>query len=130
MVARLRRVRIQNFRSIGPNGIDIELPLLCALVGENNSGKSNIVAALNKLLGPTYPTIQSFNTDDYFRRDSSNDPYIEVEYETDGRTRVIAFGRDPEQGQFRLFIDGRWGRGEQRDECPLVFVGVNREIRE
>lgn len=40
------RLRVQNFRCIGPEGIDLELKPLTILVGENGAGKSTLLQAL------------------------------------------------------------------------------------
>jgi predicted ATP-dependent endonuclease of OLD family len=48
----IRRIHIENYRSIGD--LDIEFSSVNALVGANNSGKSNILRALNLVLGETW----------------------------------------------------------------------------
>ncbi len=54
----LERLKIKNFRSIK----EIEIPFgrMNAFIGPNNAGKSNIMKALDLILGPTYPTARSF----------------------------------------------------------------------
>src|SRR3954449_10772536 len=54
--ARMSQLSIENYRSIGPK-VEINFPARCPLVlfGENNSGKSNIVRALNLILGTLWP---------------------------------------------------------------------------
>ena len=50
---KIQRVVIKNFRSI--QQVDFEPGSLCALVGENNAGKSTILVALNLVLGEQFP---------------------------------------------------------------------------
>jgi putative ATP-dependent endonuclease of the OLD family len=45
----ISKLHVENFRSI--ESLDLELPQLCALVGPNNAGKSNIMVALYRVLG-------------------------------------------------------------------------------
>ena len=45
----LNKIRIQNFRSI--ESIDIELGMTNLLIGQNNTGKSNFLRAVNVALG-------------------------------------------------------------------------------
>jgi len=45
----LRRLQVRNFRSIVDTG-DIRVPQILALVGENNSGKSNLLSAVDLLV--------------------------------------------------------------------------------
>ena len=64
---RLKRIRIQNFRSIA--ALDIELPQVCAIVGPNNSGKSNILEAIKRVLASDWrPRVRDFSEDDVFLR--------------------------------------------------------------
>ena len=52
-MARITKLRISGYRSIG-DPIEVHFPQNAPviLVGENNAGKSNIVRALNLVLGP------------------------------------------------------------------------------
>jgi putative ATP-dependent endonuclease of the OLD family len=130
MSIRIDRVLIRNFRSIGHPGVEFIPGNLCALIGENNAGKSNIVAAIRKLLGPTWPQIQSFTEDDFHRRDRRNEPYIELDL-TDGRTTdVMTFGQAPGDDQYRLLLNGRYVTREQRERYPFLTVGVDRGIKD
>lgn len=45
-VARITRVKLKNFKSYGPEGIDVPIHPVTLLVGRNNSGKSSIIQAL------------------------------------------------------------------------------------
>ncbi len=46
---KIKRIRIENYRSI--KACDFEPSSLCAFIGPNNSGKSNILRAINLVLG-------------------------------------------------------------------------------
>lgn len=61
---KLRRVRIQNFRSI--RDLTLEPRSLCALIGGNNTGKSNILKAINLILGERWPNIRSLDDYDFY----------------------------------------------------------------
>ena len=45
----LHKIRIENFRSI--ESIDLELGMTNLLIGQNNTGKSNFLRAINVALG-------------------------------------------------------------------------------
>lgn len=62
---RLSKFRIQNYRSVGDSG-EIRVEALQALVGENNSGKSNCLRALQCFLtsGAGGMVVQDFNQPD------------------------------------------------------------------
>jgi len=59
----LARVYIENFRSI--KQLDLPLRPMTALVGPNNAGKSNILDALNLVLGEAWPTVRQFEDADH-----------------------------------------------------------------
>jgi putative ATP-dependent endonuclease of OLD family len=68
---RISSLSITNFRSIE----DITLPLtrVCALVGPSNSGKSNILEAVRRVLGTGWVSVSSFAAEDVFMHDSARD---------------------------------------------------------
>ena len=78
---RIARVRIEHFRSVKET--DLEPGSLCVLIGENNAGKSNILKALNLVLGDTWPTERSFSDDDFHGLDTTKDIVIQVFFETE-----------------------------------------------
>jgi predicted ATP-dependent endonuclease of OLD family len=64
---RITELTIKNYRSFDTAGQTIKFPTVhCALVGKNNSGKSNIFSALNLVLGAKNPAYIKFEEDDYF----------------------------------------------------------------
>lgn len=71
---RISRLRIKNFRSI--EELDISLPQICAIVGPNNAGKSNMLEAIRRVLGTSWVSVSSFSPDDISYRDEERD--IEV----------------------------------------------------
>ncbi|MYG83166.1 MAG: AAA family ATPase, partial [Candidatus Dadabacteria bacterium] len=76
---RISRIRIKDFRSI--ENIDIDLPQICALVGPNNAGKSNILEAIRRVLGTSWVSASSFNQDDITYRDKDRDIEVWCEIE-------------------------------------------------
>lgn len=85
MKNRLKKVTIKNYRSIGSLGVEIELNDIVALVGQNNSGKSSILKAL-ELISQGSSTA-SLEEDDFHNNDCKNIPEVIVEtavFEEDG----------------------------------------------
>lgn len=76
---RISRLRIQNFRSI--KTLDITLPQICALVGPNNAGKSNILLAIQRVLGREWVSVTSFTEEDVHGRDPAADISIALSFE-------------------------------------------------
>jgi len=76
---RIARVHIENYRSI--KNIDIYPRNYCVLIGDNNAGKSNILRAVNLVLGELWPTDRTFTQDDFFGQDTSHDIIIQVYFD-------------------------------------------------
>ena len=80
---RVSFLKIQNYRSI--QAMAIKIPQVCALVGPNNSGKSNILRALATVLGKDWVTLNSFDEDDVYGRDPKKDIAISVRLDPPGQ---------------------------------------------
>lgn len=98
----IKKLIIKNYRSI--ERLDVELSMLNALIGPNSSGKTNILRALDLIVGTTYPSVRSFDESDFYLHDTSRTILIEVRF------------RDPIQYTryqtyhiygFRLTFDGK-----------------------
>ena len=75
----IKKVKIQNFRSI--KNLEIELNKINAFIGANNVGKSNIMKALDLIVGETYPTIKSFDDNDFYKYNKVNPILIQVSFD-------------------------------------------------
>ncbi len=95
----INRLIIKNFRSI--KNLDIELENLNAFIGPNSAGKSNILKALNLIIGNTWPTIRSFDETDFYCYNKSNDIVIEIRF-----SNPIKYFSNDVYG-FRLTCNGR-----------------------
>ncbi len=71
----INRVVIENFRSV--KNLDFQPKNFCAFVGENNVGKSNILSAINLVLGERWPPNQ-VSIDDVCNRDANLNLLIQV----------------------------------------------------
>ena len=76
---KIDRVIIKNFRSI--KELDFQPGALCTLIGENNSGKSTILRALNLVLGEQWPTERSFEEADFHRGNTAEPITIQVYFD-------------------------------------------------
>jgi putative ATP-dependent endonuclease of the OLD family len=73
----IARLRVSNFRSI--ESLELKLSRLCALVGENDVGKTNILRAIKTVLVKDWLSTRDFVAEDYHRFDPSRDICIELE---------------------------------------------------
>jgi predicted ATP-dependent endonuclease of OLD family len=58
--------------------VEIQQPV----IGENNAGKSNILRAINLVLGETWPSERSFTEEDFHNQDTSKDIIIQVYFDS------------------------------------------------
>lgn len=72
-------VKITNFRSLKET-VKINLPQICALVGPNNAGKSNILNAINKVLGKDWVTVNNFGEEDVYLSEHDRNIEIEIQF--------------------------------------------------
>lgn len=77
---KLKRVRIQNYRSI--KMVDFVPTTLCALIGGNNSGKSNVLRAINFVLGDRWPGVSGIEDRDFHGYDETKDIVISLWFDT------------------------------------------------
>jgi putative ATP-dependent endonuclease of OLD family len=76
---RLRQITIEGYRSISEQVV-INFPenQPTVLIGENNSGKSNIIRAIELMFGEFHPKYKKLDDYDHFDRDPQNPVYIEA----------------------------------------------------
>jgi len=80
-MTRLEKLTIRGYRSI-KDEITIRFPenMPVILVGENNSGKSNIVHALDLILGETWPGNREPDDHELWDRTPTNGPRNQCRY--------------------------------------------------
>lgn len=74
---KLEKICIEGFRSINEPLI-LDLKGVNALIGPNNTGKSNILLALYKVLGRSWVTKYAFEEQDVFNEDPETDIKIDI----------------------------------------------------
>ena len=70
----LTEIKIQHYRSIEDITLFFPENKPIILFGSNNAGKSNILSAINRILGERYPTYIEMLDSDYFMRDKKTYP--------------------------------------------------------
>ncbi len=76
---RLQQITIEGFRSIAEQVV-INFPdnKPVVLIGENNSGKSNIIRAIELMFGEFHPKYKKLEDYDHYKRDTNNQVIIEA----------------------------------------------------
>ena len=76
---RISKVHIENYRSI--KCLDFIPSDYCVLIGENNAGKSNILKALNLVLGEIWPSDRTFSEEDFYNYITEKDIIIQIYFD-------------------------------------------------
>ncbi len=134
-MARIHKIRIEGYRSINEQ-VEITFPNRkpVILLGENNAGKSNIVKALQLVLGPFWPGNHEPEDHEFFGRNPERSITIKTEFEPSdplgGRYTRIIWRYDPSADEPISFRgDGRgFVRNEDRDTCMCIVVEAERNL--
>jgi putative ATP-dependent endonuclease of OLD family len=138
-MARITRLKIEGYRSIGER-VEVAFPEYApvVLVGENNAGKSNIIRALQLVLGPFWPGNHDPEDHEFFGRDRNRRMEITVEFSPSdplgGRFVALVWRYEPSADDpiyFRgITADGeeKYVRNDDRDSCVCVVVEADRNL--
>lgn len=122
---RVSRIRIENYRSI--RSLDFEPGPLCAFVGENNAGKSNLLRAVNVVLGESWPTERTFSDQDFYNFDRTKEIVIEVWLDT--ACPLKRYSADLEYHGYRLSVSqyrrAVKSKGKSAGDLKLDFVPLD-----
>lgn len=143
---RITQVNIENFRSI--KKMKIEFKSLFGLVGSNSAGKSNILRAINLVLGDRYPMPQSLNKKDFYNENYANNIKIEIYFDE----IIDSYGsdcvglslktdydelRDSFSIEFKPIINDKGNciphpkyrvNNELREKCSIVYIPALRNF--
>ncbi len=148
----INKIIIENFRSIEHLELD-DVAKLSGLVGPNSSGKTNILKALDIVLGETYPTERAFTKDDFYQRDPNKTISVQIWFDQplgscrltscDSRLKEavqpislqLTHTRNPEvnfgaHSFFAYTNDGRkfWASSEARDQINFIYLPSERSL--
>ena len=125
---KLNHVKINNYRSI--KSMDFSFPEsgFLVLVGANNAGKSNVIRAINNILGAEWWSQDKLERHDFYARDPQNEIQISLSFDT-GET--AGFKKNEEKEEYRAYVN--YGRGRDyflsndfKAKCPCTHLGADR----
>jgi putative ATP-dependent endonuclease of the OLD family len=125
---KLSRVKIDNFRSIKSMDFTFPESRFLVLVGANNAGKSNVIRAVNNILGPEWWSQDKLERHDFYARDPQNEIQLSLSFDT-GET--AGFKKDEEKDEFRAYVNYGGGRdyflsNDFKAKCPCTYLGADR----
>lgn len=140
---RVEKIKISKYRSIDKLEITFPENKPVVLFGPNNAGKSNILSAINRLIGEKYPTYIEMIESDYFMRDKDSYPTASIAarfsdaYYIDNRGKsyekiYLTYGYKGNLTE-NLIHDGNGKRlyitNEQRAACQSYLIDAERNIQ-
>jgi putative ATP-dependent endonuclease of OLD family len=139
---RIETLHVRNYRSIG-NTVSIDFPenQPLVLVGENNAGKSNIIQALDLVLGSRWPGNHDPDDHEFHLRERDRQMDIHVDFDSDdpfgsGYTRLFWSYNETTDGQPVTYraapsqkgYDADYVSNDARDECVCMVVEADRNL--
>ena len=142
-MARITSLSIKGYRSI-KDKIELRFPknVPLVLVGENNAGKTNILRAIDLVLGEFWPGSKEPEDHEFWNRDATNGKIeIEIQFEelkVDGGTSLdkLRWVYDPNSttkkcdfiavsslGKSTNYVKSEW-----RDQCMCMYIGADRRL--
>ncbi len=121
------QIHIENFRSI--KNLDLEFPEsgILTLVGPNNAGKSNILRAINNILGDQWFKGENAELNDFYMKDRGNTIKIEILFNNGKKVIFHSNEAWPE------YYDGAGNKiysskGNVKEDFPCTYLPANRSI--
>lgn len=127
---RITRIIIDNYKSI--KHIDINLSSkVNAFIGENSVGKSNILSAIEWMLGPIYPSFNNFSREDYYKGDVTLRVNITVYFDDGNYLQLTNKWYDRYQNEKSgLNINGGYVTDDVRQKYTSAFIGADRKVND
>lgn len=127
---KITKLTIKNYKSVRDLDLDLS-PRINVFIGANNVGKSNILSAMEWLLGPSYPMPNRLGRWDFYNGDESLPMKISLTFD-DGATLSFdstwydSYGHE----KHGLNLNGGYVSGDVRDQCISASIGPDRQMRE
>lgn len=130
---KITQIEIQNYRSI--KDVVLHPTDLMALVGPNNAGKTNILSALNFVLGDRWPSANSLEPTDRFNKERHRNIRIIIHFARENNDANIShIGVTEHEGrfsaQFKTFGNDQrqYLNDAIRSQFPIVYLDAARNF--
>lgn len=124
---KIKQITIKNFRSIKSETIIFPGSGILTLVGPNNAGKSNILRAIENILGDSWFSGDKAELNDYFMKVKDN--IIEIEITFDDNKKVEFKSNE----KWATYYDAQGNtiyssKGNIKEDFPCTYLSANRDL--
>ncbi len=125
---KLQYVHIKNYRSIKEMRFEFPQSGFLVLVGANNAGKSNVIRAINNILGSDWFSGDKLEDHDFYCRNRDNEIEIALTFDSGETAGFKRWDRDGEyRGFYRRLSGGdTYLSNEFKERCPCTYLGADR----
>lgn len=133
---KIKEIEIENFKSIKHEKIIFPQSNILALVGPNNAGKSNIVKAINYILGDTWLNKSKLVINDFYQKKMDNAIKIKIIFDNDFSIMFDSSGEE-----YPIYSDSngqkinQWNlpvsfesTGSAKSDFPCTYLEANRSV--
>lgn len=127
---KIEHLDIANYKSVKELHLDLN-SRINVFIGANNVGKSNIMAAMEYLLGPTYPMPNRLDKSDFYNGQDDQPLKIAMRFD-DGNTLSFDSTWVDYRGNERhgLNLNGGYANNDVRDRYVAASIGPDRRMRD
>lgn len=123
---KIKEIAIKNFRSIQDEVIRFPDSGILTLVGPNNAGKSNILRAIDNLLGDSWFSGDRAELNDYYMKDRKNTIEIQITFDDE---RNVKFNSDEKWPTYYRDSSYKMPYGSNiKDDFPCTYLSANRDL--
>jgi len=135
-MAKISKITIDQYRSVKHAEISFSENAPLVIMGENNAGKSNIVKAIDLVLGEYYPKNYEPEENDFYFRDQTKPISIKIDFsENLGRFQNVRWSYNANNNDNPVSFIGTdeygketWPKNEDRAELICITVGADRRL--
>ena len=134
-MANISKIIIDKYRSIDHVEINFPDNIPVVLIGENNAGKSNIIKAIDLILGEMYPKYHNPEDNEFYFRNRQQAIEIKVDFsEKLGRFNQVKWSYNPSVDEPINFVgideyaSEKWPRNEERSDLICITVTADRRL--
>lgn len=127
---KLSKIKIRNFKSIKELDFDFPKSGILVLVGENNSGKSNIIRAIDLICGESWIGKEKLEDHDYYLRNKNLEIEISLFFDNG---RSVKFS--PNESKWGITYYSNWQQSMKmpfgsgiKDDFPSTYLGADRTL--